>query len=90
MKTKTSFYYLLVLVSTLAVYACIPRTPVIEVTENISSNTTWKAGVIYLVKQWISVNAGLTIEPGAIIKFESGVYINVEDGIILSKGTEDK
>ena len=90
MKTKTSFYYLLVLVSTLAVYACIPRTPVIEVTENISSNTTWKAGVIYLVKQWISVNAGLTIEPGAIIKFESGVYINVEDGIILAKGTEEK
>lgn len=43
---------------------------VIEISSNISTATTWTAGNVYFIKNWINVNAPLVIEPGVIIKFK--------------------
>lgn len=63
--------------------------PVIEVTSNIGSNTTWESGNVYLVSSSITVTSGntLTIEPGTIVKFGSGISMNV-NGALVSNGME--
>ncbi|WP_340106252.1 right-handed parallel beta-helix repeat-containing protein [Rhodohalobacter sp. 8-1] len=62
--------------------------PVIGVTSNISSNTTWESGNVYLVSSNITVTAGntLTVEPGTIVKFGSGISMTV-NGVLSSNGT---
>jgi hypothetical protein len=47
-----------------------PTSNVVEVSGDISSNTTWSADKIYLLKGFVYVtnNATLTIQPGTIIK----------------------
>ncbi len=60
---------------------------VVEVTEDINSNTTWQSENIYLVKARIDVNAILTIEPGTVVKFESDIYVDVVNGKIIAQGT---
>jgi hypothetical protein len=45
---------------------------VINITSNITTPTTWTAGNVYLVENWINVNAPLVIQPGVIIKFKNG------------------
>ena len=59
---------------------------VVEITEDIDSNTTWESENIYLVKEVIFVNAILTIEAGTVIKLEDGVYVEVVDGKIIAQG----
>ena len=60
--------------------------PIVEIDEDIDSNTTWENENIYLVTRRIDVNAVLTIEPGTVIKFEDGVYVDVVDGKIIAEG----
>lgn len=43
---------------------------VVEITQSINAATTWTAGNVYVVKNWINVNAPLIIQPGVIIKFK--------------------
>jgi len=64
--------------------------PVIEVTGDINANTTWESGNVYLVTTSIAVTTGntLTIEPGTIVKFRSGVSMTVP-GALISEGTEE-
>ncbi|HID38168.1 MAG TPA: carboxypeptidase regulatory-like domain-containing protein [Calditrichaeota bacterium] len=62
----------------------------VEVSDDIIVNTTWSADSIYIIKEWISIKATLTIEAGTIIKFESGVYWNIsgnDGGLVLANGT---
>jgi len=60
--------------------------PVVVISDDINSNTTWESENIYLVTERIDVNAVLTIEAGTVIKCESGVYIDVETGKIIAQG----
>ena len=49
------------------------KMPVTHVTSSIGSATTWNAGTVYAVDNSISVNAALTIQPGAVVKFATGL-----------------
>ncbi|UKT62388.1 hypothetical protein [Pedobacter mucosus] len=70
-------------------------TGVVEVTGEISANTTWSASKIYLLKGFVFVsnNATLTIEPGTIIKGDKaskGTLIITRGAKINATGTVDK
>lgn len=43
---------------------------VVEISSDITTPTTWTAGNVYVVKNWIDINAPLVIEPGVIVKFK--------------------
>ena len=68
---------------------------VIEISSNITSDTTWESGRIYVLKSRISVIDGvtLTIEPGTIIKGDVGTGANAtaliiaQGGKIIAEGT---
>lgn len=68
------------------------------ITENITSNTTWKTGNVYQLGSRVTVTDGatLTIEPGVIIKGEAGSGANAtalvisRDGKIMANGTPDQ
>ena len=56
----------------------------------LSADTVWKADTIHNVTSTITVPSGitLTVEPGAIVKFNSGQALNV-NGVLDATGTED-
>ncbi|MEA1873649.1 MAG: hypothetical protein U9N51_04350 [Bacteroidota bacterium] len=60
----------------------IVETQIIEVSDNITSSTTWSGDNIYIIKKYdFYVDADLTIMPGAIIKFtENGVNLTIGNG----------
>lgn len=62
---------------------------VVEVTENITSPTTWTAGNVYVIQRSISIRSVLTIEAGVVIKVKD-TRIDVYDGKILAVGTPQK
>lgn len=62
---------------------------VVEVTENITSPTTWTAGNVYVIQRSISVRSVLTIEAGVVIKVKD-TRIDVYDGKVLAVGTPQK
>ncbi len=57
-----------------------------EVGSTISTATTWKSCHIYHCSNFVTVNAVLTIEAGAIIKFEAQKGIVVGTGKIIANG----
>jgi hypothetical protein len=57
--------------------------PVVQVTASITTPTTWSVGKVYYVNNSYSVTAPLTIEPGAVVKFATGVA----SGPLLTVGT---
>ena len=67
----------------------------IKVTSNITSNTTWQSGNVYILGGRIAVESGatLTIEPGVIIKGEAGTGANAtallvaRGGKLMAEGT---
>jgi hypothetical protein len=61
--------------------------PIVEITDDIDTDTTWENENIYLITDRIDVNAVLTIEAGTVIKFESEIYVDVEAGKIIAQGT---
>ena len=71
---------------------------VVMVTENITANTTWEDGKVYVLADRIAVTAGatLTIEPGVIVKGEAGTGANAtaliiaRDAKIMAQGTASK
>lgn len=70
----------------------------IKISSNITENTTWKSGNIYILGGRITVLSGvvLTIEPGVIIKGEAGTGANAtaliiaRGGKIMAEGTASK
>lgn len=71
------------------------NTNVVEVSGEISANTTWSASKIYLLKGFVFVSNGatLTIEPGTIIKGDKatkGTLIVTRGSKINATGTVDK
>ena len=67
------------------VYA--PDEDYISVSSNITSNTTWTTGNIYVLTERIAVESGatLTIEPGVIVKGEAGTGANAT-ALIIARG----
>ncbi|PWN06837.1 PKD domain-containing protein [Rhodohalobacter mucosus] len=72
-----------------AVVTVVAEQTVFQVTENISSNTTWETGNTYILGGRITVLAGatLTIEPGVIVKGEAGTGANATALLIARDGT---
>jgi len=56
-------------------------------TANISENTTWETGNVYILKSRIAVLSGvtLTIQPGVIVKGEAGTGANAT-ALIIARG----
>ncbi len=61
--------------------------PVVNVTSDISSPTTWTAGNVYVIQNYISVTSTLTIQPGTVIKLDAGRLRVDGSGKILATGT---
>jgi hypothetical protein len=70
--------------------------PVVEVGSNITENTIWETGTVYILQSRIAVVSGvtLTIQPGVIIKGEAGTGANAtalliaRGGKIMAEGNE--
>lgn len=68
----------------------------IIVTENVDADTTWidlfsdPAMPDYIVKDNISVNALLNLEPGVVVHLDEDIILTVESGgTLVAQGTED-
>ena len=61
----------------------------ISVSENISANTTWETGKIYILETRIAVVSGvtLTIQPGVVIKGQAGTGSNAT-ALIIARGAK--
>lgn len=73
--------------TTLAANAGCPQ---VLVNSNITTNTTWSAGKVYVVSGIISVTSTLTIEAGTVIKMNGGSIDINSGGRIIANGTEAK
>lgn len=63
---------------------------IIEVTEDITTPTTWSEGNVYVISnKRISVRSVLTIEPGVTVKLKDATLQTI-DGKILATGTPQK
>jgi len=75
-----------------------PNPSGIVITANISQNTTWETGNVYVLAGRITVLSGvtLTIEPGVIIKGQAGTGANAtallvaRGATLLAEGTSDQ
>lgn len=71
--------------------------PTTSVTGNITENTTWETGKVYILERRITVLSGvtLTIQPGVIIKGREGSEANAtalliaRGGKLMAEGTAD-
>lgn len=70
-----------------AVVNVVEEQLIFNVEENITSNTTWESGKIYILKNRISVVSGvtLTIQSGVIVKGEAGTGANAT-ALIIARG----
>ena len=68
--------------------------PITHQSENVSTNSVWKAeNNPHVIKGYVKVTNGtLTIEPGVVVKFELGAYLEVggTNARLIAKGTADK
>lgn len=70
---------------------------VINVNSNISTNTTWETGKVYVLQSRIAVVSGvtLTIQPGVVVKGEAGTGSNAtalliaRGGKLMAEGTAE-
>ncbi len=63
---------------------------VVDISQNITQNTLLTADNIYRVTSSIDISAGLTIEPGTVIRFQQGTNFRVQSGgHIAANGTEE-
>jgi hypothetical protein len=63
---------------------------IIEVSAEIVEPTTWESRYVYFITADLYVNSTLTIQPGTVIKTQSGTAIHVnEEGCIIAQGTSD-
>ena len=61
----------------------------VSVSDNITEDTTWETGNVYILKSRIAVNNGatLTIQPGVVIKGEAGTGANAT-ALIITRGSK--
>ena len=83
--------------SATAVIGVVEQEIEVMVTGNITENTTWETGMVYVLASRVSVVDGvtLTIEPGVIVKGEAGTGANAtaliiaRGATIMAEGTAD-
>ncbi|MBN2481007.1 MAG: hypothetical protein JXB19_04650 [Bacteroidales bacterium] len=75
--------------SATAVISVVEEQIIFSVTGNITQNTTWETGKVYLLESRVSVLNGvtLTIEPGVIVKGQAGTGPNATALLIARGGT---
>ena len=62
--------------------------PIINVTTDITIQTVWRPGNVYVINGTVTVTSTLNIQPGVVIKFGSAGNIDViNNGKILVEGT---
>jgi hypothetical protein len=106
-KSKLFFYMAFIVSAMIAVSGCDddedpqPNPPVVDteftISSNITANTTWKTGNVYILAGRITVVDGvtLTIEPGVIVKGQAGTGANAtalliaRGGMLMADGTAD-
>jgi len=61
----------------------------VTVSADVAANTTWSGNEVYLVTRVINVVAGvtLTVQPGAVVKFQGGAGIAVNQGALYAVGS---
>lgn len=94
---KFNLLFSMVLISALLFISCekettdpiIDEDPAARITANITENTTWKSGNVYILGGRITVMNGvtLTIEPGVIIKGEAGTGANAT-ALLVARGAK--
>lgn len=94
---KINLLFSIVLLSALLFTSCEKETvdPIVEedptakITANITENTTWKSGNVYILGGRITVMSGvtLTIEPGVIVKGEAGTGANAT-ALLVARGAK--
>ena len=60
----------------------------VEVSNDINSDITWKKDSVYIITGDIRVYAVLTIEAGTVVKFKEGTFMDCDEGKIVARGTE--
>lgn len=75
--------------SATAVLNVVEEQMIFEITENISENTTWETGKVYILTTRVTVLSGatLTIEPGVVVKGEAGTGVNAT-ALIIARGAK--
>jgi len=70
-----------------AVISVVEEQMEISVNANISSNTTWETGKVYILESRIAVLSGvtLTIEPGVVVKGQAGTGANAT-ALLIARG----
>lgn len=80
-----------------AVINIVEEQLIVQVSGNITQNTTWESGKIYVLESRIAVVSGvtLTIQPGVIVKGQAGTGANAtalliaRGGKLMAEGTAD-
>ncbi len=83
--------------SATAVLSVNEEAAVITVASNITENTTWETGKVYILESRIAVVSGvtLTIQKGVVVKGQAGTGANAtalliaRGGILMAEGTAD-
>lgn len=72
-----------------AVLSVVEKQTVFNISSNISENTTWETGNVYILTSRISVLSGatLTIEPGVVVKGQAGSDANAT-ALIITRGAK--
>ncbi|MDD4373159.1 MAG: hypothetical protein PHG67_04510 [Bacteroidales bacterium] len=72
-----------------AVVNVVAEQSVFRINSNITENTTWESGKIYILETRIAVEAGatLTIQPGVIVKGEAGTGANAT-ALLVARGAK--
>lgn len=67
----------------------IEGVPVVSVTQNVTANTTWETGKIYILEGRITVVSGvtLTIQPGVVVKGREGSEANAT-ALLIARGAK--
>lgn len=75
--------------SATAVINVVEEELVVNVTSNITTNTTWETGKVYVLGSRIAVTSGvtLTIEPGVVVKGEAGTGANAT-ALLIARGAK--
>ena len=96
---KKQLILALAMLATVAMVSCEKDDPENEngnyvyVSSQIDESTTWTKDKIYVIEDGTWVNANLTIEPGTVIMFKSGAWLDVGDSesvTFTANGTADE
>jgi len=74
-------------VTSVSVISVLEEQIIFRITGNITSNTTWETGKVYILESRIAVISGvtLTIQPGVVVKGQAGTSSNAT-ALLIARG----